>query len=368
MQINRRNWLKQLGVGLSGIGLASFNTLGTPAADFMESLVGDSPINLNSNENPYGPSPLARAAMAKSINSSNRYNWQLTSDLVEALAKKNKVSTEHILIGAGSTEIIDLVVRLSASTKGNLVTASPSYDNWMPAAKKLGLKAIKIPLNANKELNLEAMLQAISSDTRLIYICNPNNPTGTICERNVLVNFITEASKKAMVLVDEAYLDFSKEQSLGPLVVGNKNLIVVKTFSKLHGLAGARIGYAIGDAATLEELGALQSWVSGSISVVSATAALAALTDEKFMVETSTLNEQVKKYTIEQLKRLNLACIPSHTNFVYFSLANYKQDYFQKLSSNSIIGTRIYEEVGKWTRITIGTRAEMERLIAVMSK
>ena len=366
MQINRRNWLKQLGIGVSGIGLANFSTLASPTVDFFESIVGDATINLNSNENPYGPSPLARAAMAKSINSSNRYNWQLTADLVEALAKKNKVSAENILIGAGSSEIIDLVVRLSASTKGNLVTANPSYDYWLPTAKKLGLQAIKVPLNANKELNLEAMLQAINSDTRLVYVCNPNNPTGTICEYNKLLNFITEASKKAIVLVDEAYLDFCKEISLGPLVVGNKNLIVVKTFSKLHGLAGARIGYAIGEATTLEQLGALQSWVSGSISVVSATAALASLTDEKFMTETSALNEQVKKYTIEQLARLNLACIPSHSNFVYFSLANYKQDYFQKLSSNNIIGTRIYEEAGLWTRITIGTREEMERFVGVL--
>ncbi|WP_373549579.1 histidinol-phosphate transaminase [Haliscomenobacter sp.] len=366
MHIDRRNWLKQLGIGVSGIGLANFETLVTPTADFFESVVGDSPINLNSNENPYGPSPLARAAMAKSINSSNRYNWQLTSDLVEVLAKKNKVSAKNILIGAGSTEIIDLVVRLSASTKGNLVTANPSYDNWIPTAKKLGLQAIKVPLNANKELNLEAMLQAINSDTRLVYVCNPNNPTGTICEYNKLLNFIHEASKKAIVLVDEAYLDFSKEQSLGPLVVGNKNLIVAKTFSKLYGLAGARIGYAIGEATTLEQLGGLQSWVSGSISVVSAAAALASLTDEKFMAETSALNEQVKKYTIEQLKQLNLACIPTHANFVYFSLENYKQDYFQKLSSNKIIGTRIYEEAGQWTRITIGTREEMERFIGGM--
>lgn len=366
MQINRRNWLKQLGIGVSGIGLAKLNTFASPTADFFESMVGDATINLNANENPYGPSPLARAAMAKSINSSNRYNWQLTTDLVEALAKKNKVSAENILIGAGSTEIIDLVVRLSASTKGNLVTANPSYDYWLPTAKKLGLQAIKVPLNANKELNLEAMLQAINSDTHLVYVCNPNNPTGTICAYNKLLNFINEASKRAIVLVDEAYLDFSNETSLGPLVVGNKNLIVVKTFSKLHGLAGARIGYAIGAATTLEQLGALQSWVSGSISVVSATAALAALTDEKFMTDTSALNEQVKKYTIEQLTRLNLVCIPSHSNFVYFSLANYKQDYFQKLSSNNIIGTRIYEEAGQWTRITIGTREEMERLIAVM--
>lgn len=368
MQLNRRHWLQQFGVGLSGLGLANLANFTTPTSDFFESLVEEGlPINLNSNENPYGPSPLARAAMAKNISISNRYNWQLSVELMEALAKKHKVNADHILLGAGSTELIDLVVRLAAINKGNLVIADPSYSNWTAVAKKQGLQVIKVPLNAQKEIDLDAMQKAILPDTRLVYLCNPNNPTGTICDRTQLLSFVNEATKKAIVLVDEAYLDFSTQESLSTLTLENKNLIVVKTFSKLYGLAGARIGYAIGHNSTLDQISALQSWPNGGVSVVSVTAALASLQDEKFATEVYALNQKVRQYTIAQLGRLNCVCIPSHTNFIYFSLAKYKQDYFQLLSKNNIIGTKIYEEAGQWTRITIGTEVEMKKFLLTLA-
>lgn len=367
MHINRRHWLKQLGVGLSGLGLANFNTLTSSSSAFFEPLLEDGlPINLNSNENPYGPSPLAKAAMTKSLSISNRYNWQLGIELIETLAQQHKVGADHILLGAGSTEIIDLVARFAAANKGSLVIADPSYSNWISTAKKQGLRVIKVPLNAQKAIDLPAMQKAILPDTRLVYLCNPNNPTGTICDRTQLVNFVNEATQKAIVLVDEAYLNFCTQESLSTLTLENKNLIVVKTFSKLYGLAGARIGYAIGHHSTLDQLSALQSWPNGAVSVVSLAAALAALQDEKFITETYALNQKVKQYTVAQLERLSFPCIPSHTNFIYFSLANYKQDYFRKLNDQQIIGTSIFEEAGLWTRITIGTGAEMEKFVGVL--
>ena len=366
MPTNRRHWLKQLALGVTGVGLANLQSIALPTQDIFNFSTDDLPIKLSSNENPYGPSPLARAAMAENINISNRYNWQLTTELIETLAKKHNVTADNILMGAGSTEIIDLVARFSALEKGNLIIADPSYGYWTDTAQKLGLKKISIPLTAEKKLNLGAMLKAISRDTKLIYVCNPNNPTGTICDRSELLKFITEATKKAIVLVDEAYLDFTDQQSLSTLAVENKNLIVAKTFSKMYGLAGARVGYAIGNSTTLGQLGELQSWVNGSISVVSAAAALASLKDEKFVSENYLLNEKVRKYTIEQLQRLNLTCIPSYSNFVYFSLTNYKKDFFQQIKSNNILGTKIYEDQGKWTRITVGTMQEMQKFISVI--
>jgi histidinol-phosphate aminotransferase len=364
METNRRNWLKQIGLGVAGIGLANFKTFASPTQDFIKNFVdSDLPIKLSSNENPYGPSPFARTAFADNINISNRYNWELTSELIATLAKKNKVIADNILMGAGSTEILDLVARFSALKKGSLIIADPSYAYWTDTAQKLGLKKITVPLTVDKKLNLSAMLKAIKPDTKLIYICNPNNPTGTICEREALVKFINEASKKAIVLVDEAYIDFTNQQSLSNLIIDNKNIVIAKTFSKIYGLAGARIGYAIANKTTIEKLSDLQSWVNGSISVASTAAALASLKDEKFVTETYSLNEKARKYTIEQLEKLNLTCIPSHSNFIYFSLTNYKKDYFQQLKGNKIFGTRIYEEQGKWTRITVGTMQEMEKFI-----
>ena len=366
MESNRRLLLKQIGLGVAGIGLANFNSFASPAQGFFKFGLDNFPIKLSSNENPYGPSPFARTAMIDNLNISNRYNWQLTTELIEALAKKNNVAADNILMGAGSTEILDLVAKFAALETGSFIIADPSYAYWTETAQKLGLKKITVPLTEDKKLDLDAMLKAIKPDTKLIYVCNPNNPTGTICDRGKLIEFITEVTKKAIVLIDEAYLDFTAQQSLSSLVIENKNLVVAKTFSKIYGLAGARIGYAIANTKTLEQLSELQSWVNGSISVVSTAAALASLKDEKFVSETYSLNQKARQFTIEQLEKLNLVCIPSYSNFIYFSLTNYKKDFFEQLKTNNIIGTKIYEEQGKWTRITIGTMQEMQKFISAI--
>ena len=366
LESNRRYWLKQIGLSVAGIGLSNLNAISAPTNTVEKISADNLPIRLSSNENPYGPSLLARAAMIENINISNRYNWELSTELIKAVAKKNNISSSNILLGAGSTEILDLVTRLSASKKGSFLIADPSYSYWTEAAEKLGLKKIAVPLTKSKQLDLGAMLSAIQSDTRLIYICNPNNPTGSMAERVELVKFINEASKKAIVLIDEAYIDYTNQESLSTLAIENKNLIIAKTFSKIYGLAGARVGYAIANSKTIDQLSELKSWASGSISVASTAAALAALNDEKFVLEALSLNKNARQFTIENLKKLNLVCIPSNTNFIYFSLNNYKKDFFEQLKNNNIIGTKIYEEQGKWTRITVGTMEEMQKFISAI--
>ena len=363
---NRRNWLKQISLGTVALGLYNFEAFAKPTEEYIFPDLDNSPITLRSNENPYGPSPLARAAMEKSVNSSNRYGWDLSSELIAHIAKKNNVSDNNILLGAGSTEILDLVLQYTALKKGNFILAETTFDYWTAPYEKLGLKKITVPLTKDKKHDLTAMLKAIDQDTKMIYICNPNNPTGTICNREELESFIKEATKKVIVFVDEAYIDFTKEQSLCNLVIDNKNLIITRTFSKMYGLAGARVGYAIAHSATIEELDTVRSSQNMAISVVSTAAAIASLQDEKFIQKVFTSNQEVKKYTIDQLTLLNLTCIPSYSNFVYFSLDNYKKDYFKQLEDHKIQGTKIYEESGKWTRITIGTMKEMQRFIAAI--
>lgn len=360
---NRRNWLKQIGLGTIGIGLCQFEAFTNTTEEYILPALDNSPISLRSNENPYGPSPLARIAMTKSVNSSNRYGWKLSSELISLIAKKNNILDNNILLGAGSTEILDLVLQYTALKKGNFIMAETTFDYWTAPSEKLGLKKITVPLTEDKKHDLTAMLKAIDSDTKMVYVCNPNNPTGTICNREELVSFIKEATKKTIVFVDEAYIDFTKEQSLSDLVIENKNLIITKTFSKMYGLAGARIGYAIAHSATIEELSNVKSSSNMSVSVVSTTGAIASLNDEDFVKQVHTLNEEVKKYTIGQLTQLNLTCIPSYSNFIYFSLNNYKKDFFKQLEDHNITGTKIYEENGKWTRITIGTMKEMQQFI-----
>ncbi|MBX2923710.1 MAG: histidinol-phosphate aminotransferase family protein [Chitinophagaceae bacterium] len=364
MVTNRRNWLKQMGLGMAGLGIGKFETIAAPAGNFP---ADDEPIRLVANENPYGPSPLAKKAMADHISLSNRYTRNLTDTLRAALAKKNNVSADNILTSAGSTEVLDIAARIAALKKGSTVSPSPSFNYWTGIAEKFGVERIVVPLTTGKKINLPAVLSAIKSDTCIVYICNPNNPTGTLCARKELVDFVTEASKKAIVLVDEAYIDFTEEKSLCDLVHENKNLVIAKTFSKIYGLAGARAGYAIAHPETIELFAGLQPWPNGSISVVSAAAAIASLQDKQFVKSVYTRIQHSRKYTMEQMERMGIPCIPSYTNFVYFSLEHYKKDYTRQLALNHITGTGIWEEQGKWSRITIGTQHEMEKYIRAIS-
>ncbi len=366
METNRRLWLKKIGIGVAGIGLSNFNSFASPlvSENLNTSIENDAKlIFLRSNENPYGPSPLARKAFVDNANISNRYNWDIEAQIVSAIALKNSVKDENILLGAGSTEILDLVAKFVSIDKGNYVIADPSYDYWTVTLDNLGLTKTKVPLTADKKINLKAMLEAINQDTKLVYICNPNNPTGTICERDSLVEFVTKIPQNTIVLIDEAYLEFTKHQSLSNLVNENKNVIISKTFSKIYGLAGARIGYAIANKVIIDNLANSQSNTNNSVSVLSKLAAIASLKDDKFVSNCYLLNENVRQYTISELQKLNCVCITSNTNFIYFSLAKYDKDYFKQLEKNNIQGGRIYEEQGKWTRITVGKMEEMKKFI-----
>lgn len=366
METNRRLWLKKIGIGIAGIGLTNFNAFASPlvSENLIDSFENDANlIFLRSNENPYGPSPLARKAFVDNANISNRYNWDVATQLISDLAKKNSVKDENILLGAGSTEILDLVAKFVSLKKGNYVIADPSYEYWTVTLDYLGLTKNKVPLTTDKKINLQAMLEAVNKDTKLVYICNPNNPTGTICEREALVEFVTKISQNTIVLIDEAYLDFTKQQSLSNTINDHKNIIIVKTFSKIYGLAGARIGYAIANKTIIDNLANSQSNTNNSVSVLSKLAAIASLKDDKFISNCYLLNENVRQYTISELQKLNCECISSNTNFIYFSLAKYNKDYFKQLENNNIQGGKIYEEQGKWTRITVGKMDEMKKFI-----
>jgi histidinol-phosphate aminotransferase len=238
---SRRDWLKQTSLGIVSLGIVPFESFAISKTEYsINEEVSLNPIRLRSNENPYGPSELARNAMKKCINSSNRYNWDAASELISKIAKKDNLEAENIVLGAGSTEILDLVARYCAIDKGSFIIANPTYDYWTEAVEKLGLKKITVLLTEDKHHDLSAMLKAIEPDTRMIYICNPNNPTGTICEREALVNFINEATRKVIVLVDEAYIDFTDQKSLVSLVKENKNLIIAKNIFENVWIGGCK--------------------------------------------------------------------------------------------------------------------------------
>ncbi|MCO6147115.1 histidinol-phosphate transaminase [Flavobacterium sp. NRK1] len=366
MKNSRRDWFKKAGLAALGLSLAPMEGFAINSIN-ISAVTGGTKIRLSSNENPYGPPMASRTAMTAAVNESNRYSWDQTSRLVAAIAKKNRLAEENVLMSAGSIEMLDIAGRLAAKDKGSIVIADNTFSYWTRAAVQLGAETIEVPLTNDKKIDLGAMLKAIRPDTKLVYICNPNNPTGTVLKTVDLVNFIKEASRKAIVLVDEAYIEFTDEASIATLVKDNKNVIVTRTFSKIYGLAGARIGYALAHADTIKEMDKLQAYVLGGISAVSGAGAIAALDDAAFVEKTKVLNEAAKNYTVGEMEKLGISCIPSSTNFLYFSLADYKKDFFKLLESNSIEGTGIFEENGRWSRITIGTMEDMQKLIRAIS-
>jgi histidinol-phosphate aminotransferase len=366
--INRRDLLRQGSLALAGLTFAGRFTAAANNEQHRKFSPTGSVIKLSANENPYGPSPLARKAMADAVVSSNRYPWDNTTALRTALGKHYGLTNEHVLIGAGSSEILGLVAQHAALAKGNAITADPSFSIWVRAAETLGMQVIKVPLTADKKHNLPAMMARLNNETRLVYVCNPNNPTGTILPSAEVKSFVEEVSKKTLVLLDEAYIEYCDQPTLAGMVANNRNLIVAKTFSKIYGLAGARIGYALAHPETINKLASLQPWQNAGASAVSVAGAIASLQDADFLTMSKERNRKAGAYTMKELQSMGYPCIPSDTNFLYYSIRSFNGNWMEQLRARNILTGRITEEEGKWTRTTIGTWEEMQAFIAAVKQ
>ena len=356
MHINRRNWLQQSTLALAGLTVAT-DVFGK-AGEILSPPSND--ILLNSNENPYGPSPLARKAILDHYLQSNRYPDDYINPLKQKIAKHWGVAPQNILMGAGSSEIIGLVALHVSKKKKKVITAEPAYKVWNGQASSFGLTIFRTALTADKTFDLNAISAAIDDETAMVYICNPNNPTGTAVEVPALKNFTEEASKKTMIFIDEAYTEFAGLESLASLAITNKNIVVAKTFSKIYGLAGARIGYAIAHADTISKLGSYQPWPNGGVSVVAVAAASASLDDSAFVTDCRTKTEQVKELCYETFRKLSLEYIPSRANFILFNIDSLKKDFIKEMEAQHIYVQFRNHFGGNWCRVTMGTPDEMQ--------
>lgn len=367
MNINRRDWLKTAFLGSAALTLSPLEFLANETPNFNELKNSNETIRLCFNENPFGTSPKALEAMQKSLSLSSRYDFKLADVLCEKIAGNNNVKKENILVSAGSSFLLELITKYVSLDKGHIIIPDPSFTIFAPIAEFLGMSKSVIELNDKKKIDLVKMKSSIQKDTKLIYICNPNNPTGDLFSRAEIENFIKSIPDNIIVLVDEAYIEFTTQKSLSDLVGVYKNLIITRTFSKLYGFAGARLGYAIGNPKLIVELKKLQSWSGAEISVVTMAGAIAGMDDKEFISKVLDNNQKVKDFTISEFNKRGIKTIPSSANFVYFSLENYKGDYFKKLKEAKILGGKTYEEKGKWTRISLGTIEEMRKYFDVIS-
>ncbi|HEU5164827.1 MAG TPA: histidinol-phosphate transaminase, partial [Chitinophagaceae bacterium] len=360
---SRRQWLRNTTAALAGVSLAP-----TLFATEKERYRAAGIILLNGNENAYGPSSAARKAMTEAAGTSNRYPDDQLSALKKQVAEFWGVGMENILFGAGSSEFLGLVSLLVSSTNGKIITAEPSYRVWTGQAESFGLGFKRTPVATDKTLDLAGMMSAIDGATRMIYVCNPNNPIGNFVEDHLLRNFVNEGSKKCMVLVDEAYTEFADLPSLKDLAVKNPNIVVAKTFSKIYGLAGARIGYVIAHPDTIKKLSAFQPWPDANVSAVTVAAASAALKDQAFVKDCKEKIAQARELCYKTFKELSLEYIPSHTNFILFNIGKIGSDFSQKMQAKNIFVQYRDHFGGKWCRVSMGTIEEMKTFCVALKE
>ncbi len=323
------------------------------------------PIRLHSNENPYGPSPRAVEALREAATRGNRYAWALEDELKAKLARKEGVPEDHIMITPGSTQILQDTAIFFFKDGGNIVTADPTFMTIMRVAQSVGADWKAIPLNTQWSHDLPAMEAAVDAKTRLMYVCNPNNPTGSMTPVDPLMEFCDRMSEKVPVFVDEAYYEFlppGSQPSAVELIRKGKNVIVARTFSKIHGMAGLRIGYAIGRPATLDRI--RKYVVQGmGVSVTSMEAANASLEDLEFQELSRTKNKSCRDYTLSSLRKRGFEPVESYTSFILFPIPMQGDAYLEKMNQLGVGVRSLSLNNQDYCRVSIGTREEMEQFI-----
>ncbi len=329
----------------------------------------DTFIRLDNNESPYGISKAAREVIISSIEQSNRYPHRHYPELKELIAERENVTPDHIILGAGSTEIMTTLIHLS-KRKGEILSADPTYFDFVYYAVKSDCPLNKVPLNDHFEHDVDAMSNRLVSQTALIYICNPNNPTGSVTPEDKLFSFCDLASQRALTVVDEAYHEYVEDPaytSMIELVREGKNVVVTRTFSKIFGLAGLRIGYGIAQPEIIKELKKLERNFA-PVSWLSLKASAASYRDTSFIQRVREKNEEVKLYLYEELKRLGYFYVPSHTNFVLFKVRQDALRMVKELKERNILVRAFEIKRDHWIRVSLGSFEEMQAFISALEE
>jgi histidinol-phosphate aminotransferase len=370
--MNRRDWIKSSGL-LATSGLWSdLISKQTACHSFHAESEGDyydAPVlRLGSNENPYGTSPKAKLALIDAMPFSNRY--VLLDKLKEKIGATWNLSSEFVIPGAGSAEILGLsALSHFHDGSGSLITPRPTFFVLPSVAEKLGAEVINIKLTADKLIDLESVSSAIKSNTRMIYLCNPNNPTGTKLPYQTMRNFVESVPSGIMIVVDEVYLDFVEDQSLIPLVNLRKNLIIIKSFSKVYGLAGMRLGYGLAHPDTIKSLEKFVDRAGNGISHLTYYAGIAALDDHDFVKMYLSKNNEAKEVLYSWLRNKKVEHYYSHANCTVFSMDKFDKLLVSKLLKDDKILVRQVDDWGhQYCRVSIGTPEEMRFLNEKLEK
>ncbi|MEO0105969.1 MAG: histidinol-phosphate transaminase [candidate division WOR-3 bacterium] len=326
-------------------------------------------IKLASNENPLGTSPLAIRAMRKALKESFLYPDDNCFYLKNVLAKRFNVDSDEIIVGNGSVEILPLITLAYLNREDSAVVSEGAFIWFKIAVSIAGAQLIEVPLK-NYTHDLQSILGAIRKNTKLVFIANPNNPTGTIVKKKEVEEFFARVPDNVLVVMDEAYREYIDDPDYPDsfkIFRERDNILILRTFSKIYGLAGARLGYGIARRQIITNLMKLR--ISFNVNRISQVAGIAALDDDEFVKKTIKVNNEGKEFLYDAYKKLGVFYLPTYANFIFVDFGKDSQAIFEALQRQGII-TRTIKEYGfpNALRITIGTEKQNRRLIRALKK
>jgi len=322
-------------------------------------------VAIDSNENPLGPCQAARDAVAAIIPQGGRYADNLTDDLVSTLATMEGLNPAWIYCTAGSTPPLFMSVLAFTSPQKSYVTADPCFEAGMMMASTAGARVVKVPLTKTYAHDAKAMLAA-DSDPGVFYVRNPNNPTGTLTPHADIEYLAANKPKDSVVLVDEAYIHLTDMPSALDLVKAGKDVIVLRTFSKVYGMAGLRCGFVVARPDLLEKV--LARGAQNFMPVTAVVAATASLNDSGLVAERRRINSTIRQQTFQWLDRNGYSYIPSESNCFMLDTKRPGKEVREAMAKENVLIGRTWPIMPTYVRITVGTQEEMERFQTAFQK
>ncbi|MFT4810795.1 MAG: histidinol-phosphate aminotransferase [Paraglaciecola sp.] len=321
---------------------------------------------LNANENPYGPSPDAMKAIMQASAKGAYYAAEPYKVLVDMIAEKNGLSQTQVSLSSGSSGVLSYAA-IAASEKGKILGPDLFWDTTAKAPQKTGAPKIKrIAKTQDLSIDLDVLYAAIDDDVAMVHVTNPNNPTGSLLDAGKLREFCIKASKKTLVLVDEAYnevTDMPEKNSMVSLVREGHNVIVARTFSKIYGLAGMRVGYML---ASEENTSNINRFSLGGYAMNQAglAAAIASYNDEAFLKMSKSKIVEGREMVLDVVKENGLIALPSSTNFVFVDLGRGNAEIFrQKMAEQNVLIRGIYQDYNNWSRVSMGMIPDVQKYV-----
>ena len=375
MQLSRRGFLSSIGAGsasvllspmISGRGAEALVALGRS-----ESTPPNGIVRLDSNENPNGPGDRVFAAIRAGFDVDNRYPRDEQRAAIRAIATARNVPTDHLLLGCGSTEILRIATGAFAGPGRALVQASPTFEVMGRFAPVIGAEVRNVPVNAKLRLDLDAMTDA-AKGAGVVYLCNPNNPTATVLGSAAVKDFVEHvgrASPDTMFLIDEAYHEYVDDPAYAtaiPLALANPNVVVARTFSKVYGMAGLRLGYAIARPETLKRM---KPWLlDTNTNQPSLAAASATVADTARIAQQQQLNREARAFTLDYFRRNGYVPADCQANFVMVDIKRDVKAFRTECLKQGVSLGRPFPPLTTHLRVTVGTMPEMQRALDVIHR